>query len=120
MSHYPVLMYDRGELLWSYRSYLGLTQRGLAFITSMPRYQLQRMERNAEPCTMELFEKLGTLVTLFNEEVELLKEKAEVSQTPFTLVTGSQPSQEWERSIVGRAALYYPDIILIRHTGKDG
>jgi transcriptional regulator with XRE-family HTH domain len=100
----PEPEHDLGELIRSYRLYLGLSQRGMAEKLDMARRSYQRIETGTDPCPPGLLADVEKLADGFERHVNcVLAESVKVGGLNVKVET--DPRYEWERSVAGRAAV---------------
>lgn len=122
----PVHTDGLGELIRSYRLYLGLSQRGMAERLSKNRRDYQRIENNQDRCPPGMLSTIEALTDRFEAHVDMVLDAAQ-EQGSLTVEINLQEDtdMEWERNVAGRAAVVaaggdeYPPIIL-KTTGVIG
>lgn len=115
MKNPPDYTHDLGEFIRAHRLYLGLSQRGMAKnLGDMDRRSYQRIENGQDPCPPGLLDTISELVAKFESEVdavieaataELDREYGDNMDVRLKVRAPSDPRREWERAVVGRAAV---------------
>lgn len=101
----PTYAAGLGELIRAQRLYTGLVARGMAHKLKMDRRDYQRVENGQDECPPGLLDKIAAVVDEFNQRVDAMLDAAERGGAPVRLQVATDPSQEWERVVIGRAAV---------------
>jgi transcriptional regulator with XRE-family HTH domain len=107
-----------GELIRSYRLYLGLTQRAMADRVNKNMRDYQRIENGQEACPPGFLGIVEALADVFEVHVDAVIDAAK-EQGGIRIEADSDPAYEWERSVAGRAGVVVatlddsPEIILV-------
>jgi len=105
-----------GEVVRSRRQYLGLSQVGMAKRLGMDRRSLQRIENGTEGLRQSLLDDIDDLVVQFDDRVDAIIDSARrhckfSGSKVVVIAVSTDPTQEWERAAVSRAAVDEPWII---------
>ena len=105
----PVLPTERcyglGELIYAYRVYMGLSQRGMARRLNFDRRDYQRIEQGRNECPVGFLSKVTELADLFDSVADSIVEAARKVGGRLVVQVSADPLQEWERNVAGRAAI---------------
>lgn len=95
-----------GELIRSYRLYIGLNQREMAVKLGKNRRDYQRIESDQDACPPGLLGKVETLTDDFDDQVSRVIDAAEKDEDRHVeIAVDTGPGWEWERLVAGRAAV---------------
>jgi transcriptional regulator with XRE-family HTH domain len=100
----PEPEHDLGELIRSYRLYVGLSQRGMAEKLNMARRSYQRIETSVDPCPPGLLADVEKLANHFEHHIDCVLAESERTGG-VTIKVDTDAKYEWERSVAGRAAI---------------
>ena len=111
----PDYAHGLGELIRAHRLYLGLSQRGMAKnLGDMDRRSYQRIETGQDPCPPGLIDTVRDLVAKFEDEVDAVIDAATTEldrkygptvDVASKVLAPSDPRRDWQRCVVGRAAV---------------
>ena len=111
-----------GELIRSYRLYLGMSQRSMADLLCKDRRDYQRIETGRDACPPGLLSTVEALTDQFDSQVEALIDKA-IKSGGIKIDVRSDVVSEWERIVAGRAAAVAcgePNLPSITLAAKEG
>lgn len=97
-----------GETVRAARSYIGISQRGLARRLKMDRRSYQRIEADTTDCPPGLLDSLEAVIQQFDSEVDEVVSSAAKRYNAFGLVSlevTDDPADEWTRAVVARATV---------------
>lgn len=101
----PTYAAGLGELIRAQRLYMGLVARGMAHQLRMDRRDYQRVENGQDECPPGLLDKIAACVEEFDLRVDAILAAAERGGVPLRLQVSTDPRQELDRCVVGRAAV---------------
>lgn len=98
-----------GELVRSYRTYIGLSSSAFAREIGIPEAALSAIERNHKDLPESLLESIEALVERFDQEVKeltsmVLKDVGDEDMT-VDIKVSKDPEDAWARAVTGRAAV---------------
>jgi len=120
----PVYEDGWGELVRAYRMYLGMSQRCLAERLSMSERSLADIEVGRRPCPPGFMDSIKAVVDDFDGDVEkiirsVIESRAAqpLKQEPISVEVTDEIGREWDRTVIGRAAVRSGLLIPVRPLG---
>lgn len=102
----PDYTYDLDELLRAYRGYLGLSQRAMADRLGIREDSYRRIELGTAACFPGLIDRLNAIVEEFLADVDKVVKMAELTaDKPIELDVSEDVKDQWQRAVIGRAAV---------------
>ena len=98
--------YGLGLAINAYRTYTGLSQRGMAEKLAMNRRTYQRIEKDEDACPPGLLDSLAAVVDKFDDDVARIIDAAAAAGGLELTV---EPGQEWETVAAQRALVLSAD-----------
>ncbi|SIB68623.1 helix-turn-helix domain-containing protein [Mycobacteroides abscessus] len=116
-----------GELIRAYRAYTGLSPRSMALKIGMGEKSLSDIEYGRRACPPGLIDSILHVLAVFERDVEKAIDVAKSSQAtenePFEMPVDGDPRLEWQRAVIGRAAvdsgLILPILVGDRHPRRS-
>ncbi|CAM3162420.1 endonuclease/exonuclease/phosphatase family protein [Mycobacterium intermedium] len=96
--------YGLGELIRAHRLYMGLSKDGMAKQLGMRDDSYDPIENGRAACPPGLLETIDSIMRRFDQEVQALVARAN-DKCEIKVEVSRQPSEEWRRCVVGRAAI---------------
>lgn len=100
--------YGKGELLRAQRLYLSMSKDGMAMLLRMKERSLSRIERGEDAMPPGVPADVDVLLDRFDIEVEEMIADAERRNETVKIRVQPGLENEWQRAIVGRAAVQCP------------
>lgn len=93
-----------GELVRAYRLYLGVSQRTMADKIGMTERSLSDIEIGRRRCPPGFIDSVEKIVDEYDHAVDAVVKSVESLPEP-TLPVSADPAREWQRAVIGRAAV---------------
>lgn len=94
-----------GELVRSYRMYLGVSQRTLAEKIGISERSLSDIEVGRRRCPTGFINSVEKVVDEYDQAVDALIEATPADNGEKVIEVSDDPRREWVRAVVGRAAV---------------
>lgn len=95
-----------GELIRAHRNFIGISQRALAYRMKLSERSLSDIEVGRRSCPPGFLDAVETVADEFDNDVEKVIEVAQgCTDEMFTIKVDPDPKNEWQRAVVGRAAV---------------
>jgi len=105
----PAYTEGLGELIRAHRNYIGLSPRSMALKIGMGEKSFVDIENGRRACPPGLLDSVVHVVATFDRDVQKAVEVAESAQAtenePFEMPVNNDPRLEWQRAVIGRAAV---------------
>lgn len=107
----PTYTHGLQETIRAHRLYMGLSKDGMAVQLKMNGRTYDRIESGDRDCPPGLIDSINAVVSRFDDEVDAWITKAQ--DDPVKVHVPNDPRQEWQRAVLGRAAVESPHITLL-------
>ncbi|EIC63580.1 helix-turn-helix domain-containing protein [Mycobacteroides abscessus] len=98
-----------GELIRAHRNYIGLSSHSMAFKLGMKPKSFSDIEIGRSACPPGLIDSILGVIEEFDRDVEKVIDVAKDSQAseddPFEMPVRDDPRADWQRAVIGRAAV---------------
>lgn len=94
-----------GELIRASRSYMGLSQKSLAKRIGIAEKSLSDIEVGRRDCPPGFLDTIEAIVDEFDHAVEELSKLVDGRDEVLEMTVSDDPAKEWERAVIGRAAV---------------
>lgn len=98
-----------GELIRAHRNYIGLSSHSLAFKLGMKPKSFSDIEIGRAACPPGFIDSILAVIEEFDRDVEKAVDVAKSAQAtednPFEMPVREDPRADWQRAVIGRAAV---------------